>query len=321
MSKENTYTELYKSKFQSHEQWLVENLMFETVVGSHAYGCQNEESDFDFVALSMDQHQCLFPQQYGYVLGFEDVPKFNSKDLKGPAHKVTLDNGREVEGKWHSLTNFFYLAGVRGSPDLVELLFVRNHLVKYCHPLFATVRDNKKLFVSLQCFNAFRGYAFQQLARLKREKVRWEQDHKCDNQKRKVLYENFGYDVKMSYHILRLLDQLNQLVVTGDMDLMRNKEECKRMRAGEWGTFDQLEAYTMKKLAELESAVFSSPLSKAPQSAPLRQLLLNCVESWYGSVDKAQKQSEFVSAADVWKKFETVEEKLNKMVSKMETLF
>jgi uncharacterized protein len=310
MSQETTYTSMYKDIFQKHETWLYDNLLFEVTVGSHAYGCNTEDSDFDFIALSMDQHQCLFPQQYGLVLGFDNTPKFNSKDLKGPSNKLKLGN-KEVEGKWHSLTNFFHLAGLKGSPDLVELLFVRQHLVKYCHPLFTNVRDNRRLFLSLQCLNTFRGYAFQQLTRLKREKARWDRERKCDNLTRRVLYETFGYDVKMSYHIIRLLDQLNQLVLTGDMELMCAKDECKRMRSGEWGTFEQLEEYTMKKLSDLESATFSSPLPKVPQTEPLRQLLLSCVEQWYGTVDKAQKQSEFVSAKDVWERLDRLENTLN----------
>jgi hypothetical protein len=311
MSKENTFTQLYLPKFQKHELWLNENLLFETVTGSHAYGCQNENSDFDFVAVSMDQHCCLYPTEYGYVQGFDNLPKFNSKDLKGQGNKLTLENGKEVEGKWHSLTNFFYLVGVKGSPDLVELLFVKDQLVKYCHPLFANVRDNKKLFLSLQCFNAFKGYAFAQLSRLKREKVRWEKEHKCDNSKRSILYEKYGFDCKMSYHILRLLDQLKQLVTEGTMDLMRNREECKRMRAGEWGTFEQLEEFAMKRLDELETLSLTSSLSKVPHIEPLRQLLLHCINEWYGT-NNTLKQTEYVTAKDVWEKLDKLELKLSK---------
>jgi len=40
-----------KERFSPQEQWLKENILLETIVGSYAYGCQTDESDYDIVSI------------------------------------------------------------------------------------------------------------------------------------------------------------------------------------------------------------------------------------------------------------------------------
>ena len=302
-------------RFQPQEKWMLDNLLLECVMGSHAYGCQTENSDDDIVGIIMDQHKSLYPQSYGFILGFDQLPSFDNKECKGVGKRITLDHGKTCEAAWHSITNFFHLVE-NGSPALTEVLFVRQQLVTYRTTVADMLRDNRKLFLSMKMFHSFKGYCFQQLSRLRNGVRRWNEEHKCDNSNRAVSYEKFGYDIKMSYHCLRLLDLVDQLLKVGDFDLMRNREECKAIRAGNWGDWKKFEIHVETRLTELESYALNNvvAVSNRPQHEPLHELLVKCIEEFYGSADKLIKQTtEFVSTKDVMNKLDRLELMLDEL--------
>lgn len=199
---QRTYTYKFsKERFQPQENWMVDNLIGEFIMDSRAYGCNTENSDYDILALVMDQEKMLNPQKYGFILGYDNVPRFENKELKGEHKRITLDNDKTAEAAWHSLTNFFHLVS-KGSPALTEILFVRSNLITYRTQISDLLRDNRKLFLSMNMFYSFKGYCFQQYKRIKAGVVEWNNKHTCDNKTRKESYEKFGFDVKMSYHLL-----------------------------------------------------------------------------------------------------------------------
>lgn len=304
---ESTYTAKFaKDRFDVNRQWLLPNLVFEGIVGSHSYGCFTEDSDYDIIGLVMDEHKSLFPQSYGYILGFDNLPKFENTEEKGIDKRIKLDNGKMCEGEWHSLTNYFRLV-CNGSPSLTELLFVRTPEISFSNKVGYMLRDNRKLFLSMAMFHSLKGYCFQQLTRLKKGVVAWNRDQKCDNNTRKHYFETVGYDCKMAYHCLRLLDLIDQLIKLGDLDLMRNREECKVMRAGEWGSWDKFEKYVGDKLKDLESYTLTNTVAipNRPQREPLHELLKNCIEEWHGF--EVKQNQEFVSAKSVMDRLDNIE--------------
>jgi hypothetical protein len=310
-----TYTDLFaRERFTKEEQWLKENLLYECIMGSQAYGLATPESDVDIVALVMPKEMHIWPQRYGYIPGFETVPNFNSKEVKGEKNRIELPDSThsDVEGEWNSLLRFFYLAGIKGSPNLIEILFVRRNLVTFGTDIAWKLRDNAHKFLSMRTFHAFKGYAFQQLARMRRCVERG----KAETPKRQEYLDKYGYDIKMGYHPLRLLDQLNQLLDEGTIDLMRNKEECKAMRKGEWGPWDKFQQYVLERLDILEKkALTQNAISPKPRMGELKVLLTECLEDWYGSETKMVKETEFISAKDVWQRFDKLEERLLKQNS------
>ena len=44
----------------------------------------------------------------------------------------------------------------------------------------------------------------------------------------------FGYDVKFGYHVVRLLNQVEQILTESDMDIEQNREQLKAIRRGDW---------------------------------------------------------------------------------------
>lgn len=306
------YTDQFvKEKFAKSDKWISDNLIFEVIMGSQAYGCNTVDSDYDIVGVFMNKHEHLFPQSYDRILGFDELPNLANLEFKGEKNRIVFENGKDCEGEWHSLTNFFFLASKHGSPNMIETLFTKRNLITYAHPMFWNIKDNRKLFLSMKTFYALKGYCFQQISRAKRNQKRWEESGECDNKNRIILYEKYGMDVKQNYHPLRLLDLCDQLIKIGDLDLQRNKEECKAMRSGEWGrSFDDFEKYIMDRLKLLENWVLNNTpaVPYEPQSQPIHNLLMECIEEWYGKNENWQKiGSEFVSTKDVFDALKRIE--------------
>lgn len=307
------YTHLFaKDRFQPHEQWIKDNLLYECIMGSQAYGLNRPDSDIDIVALVMPKHEHLYPQHYGYILGFDQIPNFEHKDVKGEKNRIPLlqiSKHSDVEGEWNSLVRFFYLAGLKGSPNLIEILFVRKNLVTFSHKIGWMLRDNAQKFLSIRTFNSFKGYAFQQLERTRKDVQRG----KTENPKRQHYLDTFGYDIKQSYHPLRLLDQINQLLDEGTIDLMRNKDECKIMRDGKWGSWDKFYNHIHDQLRLIEEkALKQNAISPKPRLGELKQLLADCIEEWYGNELNMQKSStEYVSVKQLWDRLDRIEQKLD----------
>ena len=89
--------------------------------------------------------------------------------------------------------------------------------------------------------------------------------------------------MKFAYHIVRLFDEAEQILLEGDLDLRRAREVMKAIRRGDWKVED-LRAWVMEKDKALEAVYSRSMLPEKPPIAPLQQLLLDCLETHYGSL-------------------------------------
>lgn len=139
------------------------------------------------------------------------------------------------------------------------------------------------MFLSKQAWKKFRGYAYSQL-------------HKMDTKEaeggRKEIIERFGYDVKFAYHVIRLLDEAEQILLTGDIDLQRAREPMKAIRRGDWEA-GQVRAFFMEKEKALEAAYVNCKLPEFPDEGALKKLLLQCIEEHYGSLGAVFQQPDW----------------------------
>ena len=95
-----------------------------------------------------------------------------------------------------------------------------------------------------------------------------------------------GADFKFLSHAVRLLDEVEQILTLEDLNLQRDKERLKAIRRGEWST-EQIEEFFSQKEKDLETAYNESKLPWGPDEAKIKELLLNCLEHHYGSLEKA----------------------------------
>ena len=95
--------------------------------------------------------------------------------------------------------------------------------------------------------------------------------------------------MKFAYHIIRLLDEAEQILLEGDLNLQRAREPMKAIRRGDW-TAEEVRNWAMEKEKALEVAYVNCKLPEKPPVEPLRQLLINCLEAHYGTLENCIAQ-------------------------------
>jgi hypothetical protein len=84
---------------------------------------------------------------------------------------------------------------------------------------------------------------------------------------------------------VRLLGEVEQILIEGDLDPQRNRAQVKAVKRGDW-SLEEVESYFSDKERALEQVYVESKLPAKPRQSQIRQLLIQCVEESYGSIDK-----------------------------------
>jgi hypothetical protein len=159
---------------------------------------------------------------------------------------------------------------------MIDSLFTPDNCVLHITRVGQMVRERRKLFLHKGAWHTFKGYAYQQLTKMA---------NKNRTGKRAADVQQYGFDRKFAYHVVRLLNEVEQIMTEGDLDLQRNREQLKSIRKGEW-TEAQIREYAARKEADLETLYQNSKLAYGPDEPQIKQLLLDCLEEHYGSLEK-----------------------------------
>ena len=260
------------------QMWVAENAQYVTIMGSHAYGTNVPESDYDIYGFTMPPRTVLFPFHHGYIYGFsKNVPNFGQYEKK----HILSEDGKEIDADIYSIVKYFALC-MENNPNMLDSLFTRNQCVILCTDVGEMVRLNRRAFLHRGSWFKFKGYAYSQLKKAKSQTRKG---------KRKEDVEEFGYDRKFAMHIFRLLGEIEQILRHGDMDLMRDKEELKYIRAGNY-TIDQIETMFRERESMLEELYHScDAIPDRPDVVRIQQLLVDCLEQHFGSLGEVEKQT------------------------------
>lgn len=79
-----------------------------------------------------------------------------------------------------------------------------------------------------------------------------------------------SYDVKFSYHLVRLLLEAEQIANEHTLDIERNREVLKTIRNGEW-TLDQLTKWFDSKVIQIEDYYAKSTLRNTPDEDAIKK--------------------------------------------------
>jgi hypothetical protein len=90
-------------------------------------------------------------------------------------------------------------------------------------------------------------------------------------------------DVKFLYHVVRLLDEVEQILTLGTIDLTRAKELMKAIRRGDVGE-NWIREFFKESEKRLEKAYQESTLPYVPREAEIKDLLFQCIEMHYGDL-------------------------------------
>jgi predicted nucleotidyltransferase len=266
---------LTERKLIQPPRWLPHNTVYECIMGSVAYGVNDPGvSDFDVYGICIPRKELIFPHLGGYIEGFGDKgERFNEFSQH---HVDDSDSGKQYDLTIINIVKFFELAR-QGNPNIIDALFVPQNCILTLTSVGSMIREGRKLFLSKACWKKFKGYAYGQVKHL---------DNKNPVGKRKLTVDKYGFDVKFSYHVVRLLNEIEQILITHDLDLQQNNEQLKAIRRGEW-TEQQVRDYFARKESELETIYLQSTLREQADEAKLKQLLLDCLEAHYGNLSEA----------------------------------
>ena len=261
---------------KSPPKFLETGVQYEVVMGSIAYGVAEDHSDMDVYGFAIPPRDWVFPHLRGEIPGFDDAgPQFEQIQQHHLMDKDALGGkGREYDLTIYSIVKYFKLL-MDNNPNIIDSLFVPRNCILYSTAVGELVRENRKIFLHKGCWSTFKGYAYSQVHKMRTKEPEG---------KRQNIVDEFGYDVKFAYHVVRLLNEVEQILVEQDMDLARNKEQLKAIRRGEWSQ-QEVEDYFAKKEAELETLYLKSPLPAQPNKQAVKGLLLKCLEQHYGTLD------------------------------------
>jgi len=76
------------------------------------------------------------------------------------------------------------------------------------------------------------------------------------------------------------------ILTEGDIDVLRHKEMLKSIKHGGWPE-QKVHDFFAQKEKDLEKVYAESKLPWGPNEEAIKELLLNCLEHHFGSLDKA----------------------------------
>lgn len=255
------------------------NTMYETVVGSVAYGVADDLSDYDVNGFYIPAADKLFPHLRGHLIGFEADPTTKKLMKCYQRHHLHHTDGREYDMNIYSITQYFKLC-MDNNPNMVDTLFTPRECVLTSTTMSEMVRERRELFLHKNCWPKYKGYAYQQL-----HKMRGKNPEK--DSKRDILRQRYGFDVKYAYHLVRLLLECEMIMTECTIDIRRHREHLKAIRRGEV-TQDDIERWYAEKEIGLERAYAESTLRAEPARDEIKNLLIDCLEQHYGSLSALQ---------------------------------
>lgn len=259
----------------SPPKFLVHNVMYETMMGSVAYGVSGDSSDVDVYGFCIPPKDVVFPHLAGEIHGFgRQKKKFEQWQQH---HIEDKERKKQYDISIYNIVKYFSLC-MENNPNMIDSLYTPQFCVLHTTRIGQMVRDNRDMFLHKGSWHKFKGYAYSQLHKMASK------DPKVGS-KRRELREKFGFDVKFAYHVVRLLDEAEQILEHGTIDLQRNREQMKAVRRGEL-TEPEIRKWASDKEAHLEKLYESSKLRHSPDEDAVKNLLMECLEEHYGSLDK-----------------------------------
>src|SRR5262249_11487252 len=132
--------------------------------------------------------------------------------------------GKKWDFQVFSIVKFFQSA-MENTPNTLEAIFTARRCVLSTTPIGEYMREHRTDFLHKGSWHKFKGYAYNQLNQIRT---------KTPTGQRAVLAEQHGYDVKLGYHVVRLLLEAEQILLERDLDLERSREQLLAIRAGAW---------------------------------------------------------------------------------------
>lgn len=261
----------------SPPSWLSDNMCYEVMMGSTAYGVSDESSDIDVYGFCIPPKHIIFPHTAGVIFGFDR--NFDRFEQFQQHHVIDKETSQEYDFSIYNIVKYFSLV-MENNPNMIDSLFVPLRCVLHSTAVGNHVRRHRKSFLHAGSYWKFKGYAYSQMHKIEIKKPK-------EGSKRADLVEKFGYDTKFAMHLVRLMSEAEQILIEGDLDITRNREQLKAIRRGEW-TIEQIKRHFEDKERALENLYNNTALPHRPDEAKIKKILTECLELHYGSLGNAE---------------------------------
>jgi predicted nucleotidyltransferase len=265
--------------------YIPHNVMYETIMGSVAYGVSADTSDFDCYGFFIPPKDHIFPHLAGEIeffgINHENRRKeIRKKRLVFQQHHIfdaseLAGKGRKYDISMYSIVQYLQLC-MENNPNMIDSMFTPHNCVLHLTKVGSMIRDKRREFLHRGAWHTFKGYAYGQLHKMTTKEPE-------EGSNRAELREKYGFDVKFAYNIVRLLYEVEQVLTERDIDLQRHREHLKAIRRGEM-TEKEIRRWCSDKEAALEKVYHESTLPYGPDEQWVKKLLLECVEEHYGSL-------------------------------------
>lgn len=130
------------------------NILFKSIIGSHAYGTSTDTSDIDIKGIYIQPNIELFS-----IGGYKEQINISADEC------------------YYEVKRFIELLQ-KSNPNALELLFSPEDCILYKSHLLNPLFENKKIFLTKQCAKTFGGYASNQIQKAAGldKKQNWEKD-------------------------------------------------------------------------------------------------------------------------------------------------
>jgi len=250
------------------------NIQYEVIMGSVAYGVSSDTSDMDIYGFCIPPKYIIFPHLNGEINGFGR--KHERFDQWQQHHIIDKSSRKEYDFSIYSIVKYFHLC-MENNPNMIDSLFVPRRCILHSTQVGEHIREHRKDFLHKGSWHRFKGYAYSQV-----HKMNTKEPDKTST--RYAMIKQYGFDVKFAYHVVRLLNEVEQIMIEHDLDLQRNREQLKSIRNGEW-TRQQITEYFEEKEKSLEEVYSKSDLPHSPDEENIKKILLECLEMHYGSLE------------------------------------
>lgn len=248
--------------------FIVDNCIMVALTGSIAYGASTDNSDIDIFGITIPSEKFVRPSKFGELEGFS-VGRIQRWDEYQQHHIAYGESQYDL--KIYSIVKFFQLA-MNGNPNVIDMLFCPANCVLHIDTLMQRILMQKEIFLSKQCYDRFRGFAYNHLKSMSHIK---EGREYC---------QKYGFDTKDFSHVVRQLLGIIEILETGNYTLNKHAEEIIAIRNGKYSYAEAVE-YGNHLLNLAEIAEEKSLLREKPDYDAIKKLLVNTVDKFYHTGD------------------------------------
>lgn len=234
------------------KEWVPERTILLSYSGSTVYGTSLDHSDEDLRGV------CVPPRNY-----FLGLDRFEQLVVNNDEEDRTVYDIR----KWASLA-------LKGNPNILELLWTPENYYKKVTDAGRMLIEHRDLFLTKAAKKPYTGFAYAQLDRM--EKLN---KNANTNEHRRALVEEFGYDCKAAYHVVRLLRMCFEILTEGTLHVQRHDwRELVAIRRGEW-SIERVKEEGERLNNRIDEAMATTDLPAKPDYHKVNELIMDIVSS------------------------------------------